>query len=400
MSVYGRSPRRNGNGPFGTLAPNAPPDPRHDLRGVGGRGRRRRGRGAVGRGRLRRRRCRGVGLRRRTFARPRPDDDDAAAPDDDHDDRPARERATRHVRLRGRHPLRGRAERQAGGRSGERARADRARPRRGRPHGRQPRDRRHRRRDAGAEGVHVPGTAVRRSPRWPAEASTSRPWRTTTAWTTARSGSRTRSPRQASSGFPIIGIGHNATEAYAPYTTMIKGQRIAVIGATQVLDDNLITAWTATDTQGGLASAKEVPAPRRRGASRAHRQRHRRRVPALGRREADVPEPDRSRNWRARWWMPVPTSSSAGTRTGCTARAARRRVRRLRTRQLRVLRQAGPGTETGVLKVTATGRDIDTLRIQPRGDPQRRPAPARRRRGRGRGRSAWNELRGCTGLAP
>ena len=40
---------------------------------------------------------------------------------------------------------------------------------------------------------------------------------------------------------------------------MIKGQRIAVIGATQVLDDNLITAWTATDTQAGLASAKEVP---------------------------------------------------------------------------------------------------------------------------------------------
>ena len=64
---------------------------------------------------------------------------------------------------------------------------------------------------------------------------------------------------KASSGFPVIGIGHNAAEAYAPFRTEIKGQRIAVIGATQVLDDNLITAWTATDAQGGLASAKDVP---------------------------------------------------------------------------------------------------------------------------------------------
>ena len=63
---------------------------------------------------------------------------------------------------------------------------------------------------------------------------------------------------EAASGFPVIGIGRNATEAYAPYTATVKGQRIAVIGATQVLDDVLIAAWTATDTQAGLASAKEV----------------------------------------------------------------------------------------------------------------------------------------------
>lgn len=62
----------------------------------------------------------------------------------------------------------------------------------------------------------------------------------------------------AASGFPVIGIGQDAAEAYRPHTTIINGQRIAIIGATQVLDDHLIAAWTDTDTQPGMASAKEV----------------------------------------------------------------------------------------------------------------------------------------------
>jgi poly-gamma-glutamate synthesis protein (capsule biosynthesis protein) len=63
----------------------------------------------------------------------------------------------------------------------------------------------------------------------------------------------------AATGFPVIGIGRNAAQAYAPYRATVHGQRIAVIAATQVLDSNLISSWTATDTQAGLASAKEVP---------------------------------------------------------------------------------------------------------------------------------------------
>jgi poly-gamma-glutamate synthesis protein (capsule biosynthesis protein) len=58
--------------------------------------------------------------------------------------------------------------------------------------------------------------------------------------------------------FPTVGIGRNAEEAYRPYRVTLKGNRIAIVGATQVLDDHLIPAWTATDTQGGLASAKNV----------------------------------------------------------------------------------------------------------------------------------------------
>jgi len=55
--------------------------------------------------------------------------------------------------------------------------------------------------------------------------------------------------------YPIVGIGANAAQAFAPYRTVINGQRIAVIGATEVLDTDLMTSWTATGTQAGLASA-------------------------------------------------------------------------------------------------------------------------------------------------
>ncbi len=62
-----------------------------------------------------------------------------------------------------------------------------------------------------------------------------------------------------SSGYPVVGIGRNAAEAYKPYYATVKDTRLAVIGATQVLDDNLIAGWTATSTHGGLASAKNAP---------------------------------------------------------------------------------------------------------------------------------------------
>lgn len=60
--------------------------------------------------------------------------------------------------------------------------------------------------------------------------------------------------------FPLVGAGLDAEAAYRPWSTEINGQRIAVIGATQVLDSSLIASWTATEDQPGLASAKEVEA--------------------------------------------------------------------------------------------------------------------------------------------
>jgi hypothetical protein len=61
-------------------------------------------------------------------------------------------------------------------------------------------------------------------------------------------------------GYPIIGIGQNADQAFTPYRTTINGQRIDIIAATQVIDSDLQTAWTATSVQPGLASAYDVNA--------------------------------------------------------------------------------------------------------------------------------------------
>lgn len=56
----------------------------------------------------------------------------------------------------------------------------------------------------------------------------------------------------------LIGVGGDEDEAFAPYTSVVGGHRVAVIAATQVIDGEYISAWTATDDTPGLASAKRV----------------------------------------------------------------------------------------------------------------------------------------------
>jgi poly-gamma-glutamate synthesis protein (capsule biosynthesis protein) len=57
----------------------------------------------------------------------------------------------------------------------------------------------------------------------------------------------------AASKLAVVGIGHNASEAYRPYLTVIKGQRIAILSALDWLEPALIPAWSATETQPGVA---------------------------------------------------------------------------------------------------------------------------------------------------
>jgi poly-gamma-glutamate capsule biosynthesis protein CapA/YwtB (metallophosphatase superfamily) len=59
----------------------------------------------------------------------------------------------------------------------------------------------------------------------------------------------------ADTGLPIIGIGENAEQAYAPWIVTVRGQRIAFLAATAVLDSNLISSWSATADQAGIATA-------------------------------------------------------------------------------------------------------------------------------------------------
>lgn len=62
---------------------------------------------------------------------------------------------------------------------------------------------------------------------------------------------------KAETGFPILGIGNDEDEAYAPWVTEVRGQRIGVIAANDVFDSSLVARWTAGPDQPGLASSKE-----------------------------------------------------------------------------------------------------------------------------------------------
>lgn len=59
-------------------------------------------------------------------------------------------------------------------------------------------------------------------------------------------------------GLPLLGAGRDAAAAWEPWVAEVRGQRIAVVAATLVLDDNLIERWTATGAHAGLASARDV----------------------------------------------------------------------------------------------------------------------------------------------
>ena len=117
--------------------------------------------------------------------------------------------------------------------------------------------------------------------------------------------------------FPVVGMGWNDDQAYAPYRQTVRGQRIAIIGATQVLDDHLVASWTAGPRKAGIASAKNDSRlrPIRRGGARD--QRHRGGLPPLGRRARPLPVRLAAVARRAAPHAPAPTSSSGRTPTSC-----------------------------------------------------------------------------------
>jgi poly-gamma-glutamate synthesis protein (capsule biosynthesis protein) len=59
----------------------------------------------------------------------------------------------------------------------------------------------------------------------------------------------------ASAGLSVIGLGHNAAEAYRPFRATINGERVSIFGADDWLEPALVPAWSATDTQAGVAMA-------------------------------------------------------------------------------------------------------------------------------------------------
>ncbi|MFI6444067.1 CapA family protein [Kitasatospora sp. NPDC050543] len=62
-----------------------------------------------------------------------------------------------------------------------------------------------------------------------------------------------------SSPIPVVGLGRNAKEAYAPYVITIRGVKVAVVAASQV-EDLTNQKWRAGSNKPGIASALDAPA--------------------------------------------------------------------------------------------------------------------------------------------
>jgi poly-gamma-glutamate synthesis protein (capsule biosynthesis protein) len=200
-------------------------------------------------------------------------------------------------------------------------------------------------------------------------------------------------------GMPVVGAGYDDAQAYAPYRKTVNGQRIAIIGATQVLDDNLIEAWTAGRGKMGLASAKDEPR-----LLRAVRE---------ARRTSDTVVVF------LHWGLEL---------SGCPLAAQTSLARKLERAGADVvvgshahvlvgggmLRRAlvsyGLGnfvfyagreatTQSGVLRVTVTGRRIDSYRWRPARISGGIPHPLSGSE-RARAVADWRALRSCTNLRP
>ena len=191
--------------------------------------------------------------------------------------------------------------------------------------------------------------------------------------------------------------GRNEKRAYAPFRRTVNGQRVAIIGATQVLDDSLIEAWTARPHKPGLASAK-----REERLARAVREARRTSDTVVvflhwGLELASCPTTDQKR--LAARLVAAGADVVVGSHAHVLLGAGRMR---------KALVAYGLGnfvfyafreitSQTGVLEVTVTGRRIDGYRWiparissgipRPLGGSERRAALRR-----------WNGLRACTGL--
>jgi poly-gamma-glutamate capsule biosynthesis protein CapA/YwtB (metallophosphatase superfamily) len=199
--------------------------------------------------------------------------------------------------------------------------------------------------------------------------------------------------------FPVIGIGLDAGQAYRPYRATIRGERIAIIAATQVLDDNLISAWTAGPHKPGLASAKTVPRLLR--AVRQARETSDTVVVFLhwGVELASCPTSDQRRLARRL------VAAGADVVVGSHAHRLLGAGRLAGTfidyglGNFAWYATGGVTTETGVVLVTVTARHVNRYRFEPArivgGSPQPLGGEDRTQAIR-----SWRSLRSCTGLRP
>ena len=203
----------------------------------------------------------------------------------------------------------------------------------------------------------------------------------------------------SASGFPVVGIGRNAAEAFRPYVATIKGQRVGVLAALDWLEPALKASWSATDARPGVATAFD---PRRLVAA----------VRAL---RPQVDTVVVFMHWGTEQTLCADGEQSSLARTLAAAGADlivgahTHRVQgagRVGTTFVAYglgnftwWREDGENGRTGVLRVTATGRHVDAYSWVParirRGIPVPQTGPAAAADLRD-----WENRRACSGLSP
>ncbi len=199
-------------------------------------------------------------------------------------------------------------------------------------------------------------------------------------------------------GFDLIGVGHDAAEAFAPHRMDVKGQRIAIFGATQVIDGQFVRAWTATDTQAGLASAKS--ADRLVAAVQAARLDSDTVVVYMhwGVEQQDCPT--QTQKLLAQQLVDAGADMVVGSHAHEQQGGGRLGSAFVDygLGNFVFYNEEGTAGVTGVLQVTATGRQIDSYAWVPAQIRGGVPRPLEGQAAE-RGSAAWNDLRDCTGLA-
>ncbi len=206
---------------------------------------------------------------------------------------------------------------------------------------------------------------------------------------------------EADTGFPIIGIGADADAAYEPWITEVRGQRIGVIAANDIFDSNLVSSWTATDDQAGIASAEEAHQDRLAGVVEATRPL----VDTLVVYLHYGVEKETCPNARQQELAELLTGAGADIVVGSHAHRLQGmgymgdQFVAYGLSNFVFKAPSEPGRRSGVLTVSATGRRIDGYQWDPAVLQGNVPYPLSGAAADAE-RAAMDELQGCTGLTP
>lgn len=212
----------------------------------------------------------------------------------------------------------------------------------------------------------------------------------------------TLAAKAASPAPAVIGVGANAAEAYAPYRVDVRGQRITVLTATQVLDGDVVDAWSATDTRGGLASAKGTGVDRLIAAVAAVRLDSDTVVVFLHWGVERESCPSASQRELAQQLVDAGADIVVGGHAHRQQAAGRFGTAFVAygLGNFVFYNEDGPAGVSGVLSVTATGRDIDAYGWVPAEIQSGVPRPLPPGPEADAALASWDALRGCSGLAP